>query len=99
MGKHIYAFKQRCSKWQQLFPPGCNGLKSAKRSTLVAVIGEINAVGNAIPPCYIFPRVHFSGFMVDGASPWSARNAHPRGYVNEDIFLNYFKRFVKHAKV
>ena len=68
---------------------------SAERGAHVTVIGGINAVGNVIHPHIIFSRVHFKSFRLDGAPPGSAENARPSGYVNEDIFLDYFKHFVK----
>ena len=50
-----------------------NGLKqvgqitSADRGTLVILCCCINAVGHALPPAYIFPRVNFRDHMIDGA--------------------------------
>lgn len=71
---------------------------SAERGTLVTMIAGINAVGNSIPPYFIFPRVHFRRFMLDGAPAGSEGNAQPSGYVNEDIFVDYLKHFIQHAK-
>ena len=56
-------------------------INSAEKGILVTVIGDINAVGNAIPPYFIFPTVHFKSFMVDDISPGSAGNVQPNGCV------------------
>ena len=61
-------------------------LSSAESDNLVTAIGEINALESAIHPYFIFTRVYFKSFMVDGAPPGSRGNAQPSGYLNEDIF-------------
>ena len=34
-------------------------ITSAKRGTLITIVGSISANGNSIPPYFIFPRVKF----------------------------------------
>ena len=38
-----------------------------ERGSLVTMVGAINAAGNLIPPCLVFPRVHFKDAMLHGA--------------------------------
>ncbi len=68
---------------------------SAERGVLVTLIGAANAMGNHIPPVLIFPRVHPKENMVIGAPPGTIPEANPSGWVNERIFLNWMKHFVK----
>ena len=40
---------------------------SAERGASVTMCCCINAIGNALPPVYIFPRVHFKNYMLKDA--------------------------------
>lgn len=73
------------------------GIVSAERGTLVTMINAINAVGNSVPPYFVFPRVHFRDFMLGGAPPGSDGTANPSGWSTEAIFLKYMDHFVKHT--
>ena len=67
---------------------------SAERGTLVTLVGCINAQGGSIPPFMIWPRVHFKESMLNGTPPESAGTAHPTGWMNQDIFLQWLAHFV-----
>lgn len=41
-------------------------ITSAERGTLITVCCAVNAVGNSIPPFFIYPRVHFKQHMITG---------------------------------
>lgn len=73
-------------------------ITSYDRGKLVTMIGTINAIGNSIPPVFIFPRVHFKSHMLAGAPAGSLGVASQSGWVNEDIFVAYLDHFIKHAK-
>ena len=36
--------------------------------------------------------------MLNGAPPGSAESAHPSGWINQDIFMEWLKYFTKHSK-
>ena len=71
---------------------------SAERGTLVTLCCGINALGNSIPPFFIFPRVHFKTFMVNDAPVGSDGAAHPSGWMTAPNFLKYMHYFAKHTK-
>lgn len=72
---------------------------SGERGINVTMIACINAVGNSIPPMFIFPRVHFKEtIMMHGAPSGAKGTAIPSGWINSDIFLEWMKHFINHAK-
>lgn len=71
---------------------------SAERGTLVTVCCGINALGNSIPPFFIFPRVNFKTYMLNDAPVGSDGAAHPSGWMTSPNFLKYIHHFAKHAK-
>ncbi|XP_022195280.2 uncharacterized protein LOC111052802 [Nilaparvata lugens] len=73
-------------------------MTSAERGTNVSMIAAVNALGNTVPPLFVFPRVHFKSNMLKGAPPGSIGAAAPSGWSNENIFNQYFEHFVKHTK-
>lgn len=71
---------------------------SAERGDLVTMCGVINALGNAIPPFFIFPRVNFKETMLIGAPLGSAGAANLSGWMTNEIFLLVLKHFIKFAR-
>lgn len=71
---------------------------SAERGTLVTVCCGINALGNSIPPYFIFPRVNFKPFMLHNAPIGSDGSAHPSGWMTAPNFLKFMHHFAKHSK-
>lgn len=71
---------------------------SGERGILVTVCCFINAIGNAVPPFMIFPRVNFKPHMLNGAPPGTAGAASKSGWVNSEIFLKILQHFAKHTK-
>ncbi|XP_067929421.1 uncharacterized protein [Watersipora subatra] len=72
-------------------------LTSAERGTLVTFVGCINALGNAIPPFMIFPRVHFKPTMINGAPSGTSGAAQPTGWMTGEVFIDWLKHFKKHT--
>ena len=64
-------------------------MTSAERGVNVTVIAGINAVGNAIPPLFVFPHIHFKHHMLNRAPPGSVVAVNPSGWSNEIIFEQY----------
>lgn len=73
-------------------------ITSAERGTLVTVCCATNAIGNAIPPFFIFPRVYFKHNMLHGAPTGSHGSAHPSGWMTSENFQEFLKHFVSYAK-
>lgn len=71
------------------------GLVSAERGTLVTTEICMSAAGNFMPPMFIFPRVRGKPELMDEAPPGSFAEYHPSGWIQKDIFLRWFKKFVE----
>lgn len=71
---------------------------SAERGSLVTVCCGINAIGNSIPPYFIFPRVNFKPYMLHDAPIGSDGSTHPSGWMTSSNFFKYMHHFAKHAK-
>jgi len=69
----------------------------AERGVLVNVCFCINAVGNSVPPFFIFPRVCFTDKMLAGCPPGSVGIASPSGWMNAETFLQWMKHFIHHT--
>ena len=58
----------------------------------------VSAIGNTVPPMFVFPRVHYKDAFVNGATPNSIGAAQPSGLMTADNFLKYMKHFVRHVR-
>lgn len=71
---------------------------SAERGTLVTLACSINALGNTIPPMFVFPCVHFKSHFIQDGPPGCIGTANPSGWMQEADFLAYLKHFQLHTK-
>lgn len=82
----------------------CRGMKqvgsmtSQERGRLVTICCTINALGNAVPPFMVYPRVYFKQHMILGASPGTVGSAHPSGRMTATNFVSYLQHFIHHVK-
>ncbi|GBP63913.1 hypothetical protein EVAR_39576_1 [Eumeta japonica] len=61
-------------------------ITSAERGTLVTLAAAVSAVGNSVPPFFVFPRVHFKDYFIrDGL----AAKAFPLTVSPSNIFTGY----------
>lgn len=68
------------------------------RSSLVTLIAGGNAIGNVIPPYYVFAGKRWSPELLQGASDGSSGEIAKNGWSNTQVFQNYVtKHFVKYA--
>ncbi|CAC5413884.1 unnamed protein product [Mytilus coruscus] len=74
---------------------------TSPRSSNVTIIGAGNAIGNAVPPYYVFPGVNFDrALLLDGTPPCSDGQCSKSGWSNSDIFKTYLeKHFLKEAQL
>lgn len=72
---------------------------TSPRSSNVTIIGAGNAIGNAIPPYYIFPGVKFDrSLLLDGTPPGSDGQCSKTGWSNSEVFKTYLeKHFLKYV--
>ena len=58
----------------------------------------MNAVGNSVPPMFIFPRVNYRDNFVNGGPVGCVGTAHPSGWMTAPGFLTFLKHFVAHVR-
>lgn len=73
-------------------------ITSAERGTLVTMCCGVNAIGNSIPPFFIFPRVNMKDVFLKGGPPGCAGAAYPSGWMTTDNFVLFLKHFIKFTK-
>jgi len=73
-------------------------MTSAERGTLVTACCAVNAIGNAVPPLFVFPRVNFKPHMLSGGPVGSVGVANASGWMTSDNFIVWMKHFVHHTK-
>ncbi|KAL0809939.1 hypothetical protein ABMA28_010794 [Loxostege sticticalis] len=72
-------------------------LTSAERGSLVTIVVCMNATGHFVPPFVIFPRKNMSSQLMRGCPPGAEGVAHPSGWIQMNIFTDWFKHFIKHT--
>ncbi|XP_074033052.1 uncharacterized protein isoform X2 [Leptinotarsa decemlineata] len=70
---------------------------NAERGTLVTTCCIISAAVTWLPPAMIFPRVHFKPHMLHGAPPGMLGLASKSGWMNNELFVDVLKHFIKHS--
>ena len=65
---------------------------------LVTLCCAVNAVGNSVPPMFIFPRVNYRDNFVNGGPVGCVGTAHPSGWMTAAGFLTFLKHFVAHVR-
>ncbi|KAL1276995.1 hypothetical protein QQF64_023668 [Cirrhinus molitorella] len=71
---------------------------SGERGTLVTVACAGNALGNMIPPMFIFPRVNFKDHFIRYGPPGCIGAANKSGWMLEDHFLQFLEHFHHHTR-
>ncbi|XP_060608620.1 uncharacterized protein LOC132760626 [Ruditapes philippinarum] len=73
---------------------------TSPRSSNVTIIGGANALGNHVPPFYIFPGKRFNSQFMEGAQPGADGTMSDSGWVNGEIFEDYVTRHLaKHCNL
>lgn len=85
----VFAFKGR----RQV-----GSLSSAERGVLSTFVVCMSAGGSYIPPFVIFPRERMKQELQDGAPPGTGFACHSSGWMQSDIFTQWFNHFLKYAK-
>ena len=74
-------------------------ITSGERGENVTMCACVNATGNALPPAFVFPRVHFKAHMLKGAPTGSLGLSCSSGWMNSDVFPEVLKHFIDHMAV
>lgn len=70
---------------------------SAERGTLTTTCYIVSALGNALPPVMIFPRVHFKQHMIADAPAGTLGLANTSGWMNSELFVKTIQHFITHT--
>lgn len=73
---------------------------SGERGTMITMCMIVNAIGNTVPPVFIFPRAKFHDSLLFGAPPGSLGlvNSPKSGWMTGPLFLEVLKH-VKNTQV
>ncbi|XP_072401074.1 uncharacterized protein [Diabrotica undecimpunctata] len=72
-------------------------LTSGERGTLVTIALAVNAIGNSIPPIFIFPRKRYKDHLVRDSPVGCIGVGNARGWMQKEEFLVYLNHFQKHT--
>lgn len=72
-------------------------LTSAERGTLVTVTVAINAIGNSVPPMFIFPRLRYQDHFVRDGPIGSIGAGNASGWMQENEFVQFLQHFHKYT--
>ena len=61
----------------------------------MTVVYGVNAIGNALPPMFIFPRVKYHDHFIRDAPTSSIGGANKTGWMNKELFVDYLKHVIK----
>lgn len=73
-------------------------LTSAERGSLVTVVLCMSASGTFVPPMIIFPRKNANEQLKKGAPPGTLFRYHPSGWIQMDLFTEWFTHFVEQTR-
>ncbi|XP_016101577.1 uncharacterized protein [Sinocyclocheilus grahami] len=73
-------------------------MTSGERGKLVTIAVAINALGNSIPPFFVFPRKRFYSHFIHEGPPASAGAANGSGWMQAEEFLQFLLHFANHTK-
>lgn len=73
-------------------------LSSAERGSLVTVVCSMSAGGTFVPPLLIFPRKNMTETLMKGSPPGSIGKCHPSGWIQANLFTDWFKHFIQKTK-
>ncbi|KAJ8943806.1 hypothetical protein NQ318_020878, partial [Aromia moschata] len=73
-------------------------ITSAERGSLITIVMCMNAAGDFVPPMIIFPRKNASDQLKKGAPPGSLFAFHPSGWIQTDLFTQWFDHFLEKTK-
>jgi hypothetical protein len=71
---------------------------SAERGTLVTMCLAVSAIGNCVPPMFIFPRVNFRDHFIRDGPTGCIGSANPSGWMKSADFVIFINHFAAHTK-
>ena len=71
---------------------------SGERGELVTLCQAVSAVGNTVPPMFIFPRVNFKDHFIRDGPLGCIGAANKSGWMQEPQFVTFMHHFIKHVR-
>ena len=65
----------------------------------MTVVTSMSPTGHFIPPLLVFPRKYMKPELMNGTLPGSIHMCHPSGWIQSEIFSQWFLHFIKHTKL
>ena len=75
-----------------------SSLQFAERGSPVTVVTCMSPTEHFIPPLLVFPRKNMKQELMDGTSPGSIHACHPLGWIQSELFSQWFLHFIKYTK-
>ena len=75
-----------------------SSVQSAEPGSLVTVVTCMSPTVHFIPPLLVFPRKNMKQEVMNGTPPGSIHACHPSGWIQSEIFSQWFLHFLKHTK-
>ncbi|XP_014360249.2 uncharacterized protein LOC106712268 [Papilio machaon] len=73
-------------------------MTSGERGTNVTVVTAVSALGNNVPPMFVFPRKQFKTHFLNGGPPECIGAGNASGCVTDEEFYHFMQHFIKHVK-
>lgn len=70
-------------------------ITSGERGETVTMCACVSATGAALPPAFIYPRVHYKPYMLSGAPEGSLGLANSSGWMNRGLFVKVLQHFME----
>ncbi|XP_044733227.1 uncharacterized protein LOC123295831 [Chrysoperla carnea] len=71
---------------------------SAERGSTITCVICMSAGGTFVPPMMIFPRKRDNPLLMKGAPPGAIHACHPSGWIQLELFTQWFEHFLQHVK-
>lgn len=74
------------------------GITSSERGVLVTMCIAVNAIGNHVPPMFLFPRKRFHDHFIRDGPPGCIGAGNGSGWMTQDEFYIFMQHFVSHVR-
>ena len=76
-----------------------SSVQSAERGSLMTVVNSVNPTGHFVPPLLVFSRKYMESELMHGTPLGSIHACHLSGWIQSEIFTEWFLHFMKHKKL
>ena len=75
-----------------------SSVQSAERGSLVTYVNSVSPTGHFLPPLLVYPGKYMKPELMHGTPPGSIYACHSSGWIQSEIFTQWFLHFIKHTK-